>query len=66
MRKGIEIMKTYEITVRFTTDRQLTETEQEALQTQIVVQVEEPVLLNGENVTYTTAEIYIEDVKETN
>ena len=59
-------MKTYEITIRFTTDRQLTETEQEALQTQIVVQVEEPVLLNGENVTYTTAEIYIEDVKETN
>ena len=66
IKEEMDKITTYEITVRFTTDRQLTETEQEALQTQIVVQVEEPVLLNGENVTYTTAEIYIEDVKETN
>ena len=55
---------TYEITVRFTTDRQLTETEQEALQTQIVVQVEEPTLQDGDDVTYSTAEISIGELTE--
>ena len=59
-------MKTYEITVKFTTDRELTDAEKEALQTQIVVQVEEPTTHEGDDVTYSTAEIFIGEVKETN
>jgi hypothetical protein len=56
---------TYEITVRFTTNRELTETEKEALQSQIVVQVEEPVTTDGEDVTYSTGEIYIGEIQPT-
>jgi hypothetical protein len=64
MRKGIEIMKTYEITVRFTTDRELTEEEKGHLQLQVIAQVEEPVDAEGDDVTYSTAEIYISDINK--
>ena len=62
-------MNTYEITVRFTTDRQLTEEEKGTLQLQLIAQVEEPVNEEGDDVTYSTAEIFISDInkaKETN
>jgi hypothetical protein len=62
-------MFTYEITVRFTTDRELTEEEKGTLQLQVIAQVQEPVDAEGDDVTYSTAEIYISDInkaKETN
>lgn len=59
-------MNTYEITVRFTTDRQLTEEEKGTLQMQVIAQVEEPANEEGDDVTYSTAEIYISDIDEVN
>ena len=57
-------MFTYEITVRFTTDRELTEEEKGTLQLQVIAQVEEPVNEEGDDVTYSTAEIYISDINK--
>jgi hypothetical protein len=57
-------MKTYEITVRFTTDRELTEEEKGHLQLQVIAQVEEPVNAEGDDVNYSTGKIYISDIKK--
>jgi hypothetical protein len=57
-------MKTYEITVRFTTDRELTEEEKGTLQLQVIAQVEEPVNAEGDDVNYSTGKIYISDIKK--
>ena len=57
-------MFTYEITVRFTTDRELTEEEKGTLQLQVIAQVQEPVDAEGDDVTYSTAEIYISDINK--
>jgi hypothetical protein len=62
------MQKTYDLTVRFTTDRELTEDEKGFLQHQVIAQIEEPVTAEGEDVTYTT-EFYgsdIDEVKEAN
>ena len=58
------MQKTYDLTVRFTTDRELTEEEKGTLQLQVIAQVEEPVTAEGDDVTYSTAEIYISDIDE--
>jgi hypothetical protein len=62
--KGGKTMKTYEITVRFTTDRELTEEEKGHLQLQVIAQVEEPVNAEGDDVNYSTGKIYISDIKK--
>ena len=59
-------IRIYEITVKFTTDRELTEEEKGHLQLQVIAQVEEPVTAEGDDVTYSTAEIYISDIKKGN
>ena len=47
-------MNIYSINLVFTTDRPLTEIELDALRSQVIVQVEEPVDLEGNDVEYTT------------
>ena len=47
-------MNTYDLNIRFTTDRELTEEEINALQLQTIAQIEEPVDTEGSEVTYTT------------
>lgn len=45
---------TYDLTIRFTTDRELTEDEIDALKLQNIAQIEEPVDGEGDEVEYTT------------
>jgi hypothetical protein len=45
---------TYDLAIRFSTDRELTEDELGALQLQTIAQVEEPVDGNGDEVEYST------------
>ena len=52
---------TYDLSIRFTTDRELTEEELGNLQLQTIAQVEEPVDGEGEDVTY-TVEFYGSDI----
>jgi hypothetical protein len=52
---------TYDLKIRFTADRELTEEELGNLQLQTIAQVEEPVDGNGDDVTYTT-EFYGSDI----
>ena len=52
--KGNKMEITYDLTIRFTTDRELTEEELGTLQLQTIAQIEEPVDANGDDVTYTT------------
>lgn len=52
---------TYDLSIRFTTDRELTEEELGNLQLQTIAQVEEPVNGEGEDVTY-TVEFYGSDI----
>lgn len=52
---------TYDLCIRFTTDRELTEEELGNLQLQTIAQVEEPVNGDGEDVTY-TVELYGSDI----
>jgi hypothetical protein len=62
------MQKTYDLTVRFTTDRELTEEEKGTLQLQVIAQVEEPVTAEGDDVSY-CVNFYgsdIDEVKETN
>lgn len=47
-------MNIYSINLIFSTDRPLTETELDALRSQVIVQIEEPVDLNGDDVDYET------------
>ena len=47
-------MNTYDLNIRFKTDRELTEKEIDALQLQTIAQIEEPVDAEGSEVTYTT------------
>jgi hypothetical protein len=58
-----EIEFTYDLCVRFSTNRELTEDEKGFLQHQVIAQVEEPVTLEGEDVTYTT-NFYGSDIDE--
>jgi hypothetical protein len=61
------MQKTYDLTVRFTTDRELTEEEKGTLQLQVIAQVEEPVTAEGDDVSY-SVDFYgsdIDEVKET-
>ena len=52
---------TYDLSIRFTADRELTEEELGNLQLQTIAQVEEPVDAEGEDVTY-TVEFYGSDI----
>jgi len=47
-------MNIYSINLVFTTDRPLSEIELDTLRTQVLVQVEEPVDLDGNDVDYST------------
>ena len=47
-------MNIYSINLVFTTDRPLTEIELDTLRSQVIVQIEEPVDLEGNDVEYTT------------
>jgi hypothetical protein len=47
-------MNIYSINLVFTTDRPLSEIELDTLRTQVLVQVEEPVDLDGNDVEYST------------
>jgi hypothetical protein len=60
--KNKETIRTYDLCVRFTTDRELTEDEKGTLQHQVIAQIEEPVTADGDDVTYSTAEIFISDI----
>jgi len=53
-KKGKKMEVTYDLSIRFTASRELTEEELGTLQLQTIAQVEEPVDGNGEEVTYTT------------
>lgn len=52
---------TYDLSIRFSTDRELTEEELGALQLQTIAQVEEPVDLDGADVDY-SVEFYGSDI----
>ena len=52
---------TYDLSIRFTADRELTEEELGNLQLQTIAQVEEPVDGDGDEVEYTT-EFYGSDI----
>jgi hypothetical protein len=54
---------TYDLAVRFTTDRELTEEEKGTLQMQVIAQIEEPVTAEGEDVSY-SVEFYGSDIDE--
>jgi len=54
---------TYDLSVRFSTNRELTEDEKGFLQHQVIAQIEEPVTLEGEDVTYVTT-FYGSDIDE--
>lgn len=54
---------TYDLAVRFSTDRELTEDEKGTLQHQVIAQIDEPVSAEGEDVTYTT-KFYGSDIDE--
>lgn len=45
---------TYDLTIRFTTDKELTEDEIDALKLQTIAQIEEPVDGDGDEVEYNT------------
>jgi hypothetical protein len=45
---------TYDLTIRFTTDKELTEDELDALKLQTIAQIEEPVDGEGDEVEYAT------------
>jgi hypothetical protein len=47
-------MNIYSINIVFTTDRPLTEIELDSLRSQVIVQIDEPVDLEGNDVEYTT------------
>jgi hypothetical protein len=47
-------MNIYSINLVFTTDRPLSEIELDTLRTQVLVQIEEPVDLDGNDVDYST------------
>jgi hypothetical protein len=47
-------MNIYSINLVFTTDRPLTEVELDTLRMQVMVQVKEPVTVDGDDVDYTT------------
>jgi Fe-S cluster assembly iron-binding protein IscA len=47
-------MNIYSINLVFTTDRPLSDEELDTLRTQVIVQVEEPVDLDGNDVDYST------------
>ena len=47
-------MNIYSINLVFTTDRALSDEELDTLRTQVIVQIEEPVDLDGNDVDYTT------------
>jgi hypothetical protein len=53
-RKGKKMEVTYDLTIRFTASRELTEEELGTLQLQTIAQIDEPVDGNGDDVTYTT------------
>lgn len=61
VQRGKEMKVTYDLSIRFTADRELTEEELGNLQLQTIAQVEEPVDGEGEDVTYTT-EFYGSDI----
>ncbi len=66
--KNKETKRTYDLCVRFTTDRELTEDEKGTLQHQVIAQIEEPVTAEGDDVSY-SVNFYgsdIDEVKETN
>ena len=63
IKEEMDKIKTYDLTVRFTTDRELTEDEKGTLQHQVIAQIEEPVTADGEDVTFTT-EFYGSDIDE--
>ena len=47
-------MNIYSINIVFTTDRQLDESELDVLRSNVLVQIEEPADLNGDDVDYST------------
>lgn len=53
-RKGKKMEITYDLTIRFTASRELTEDELDALKLQTIAQIEEPVDGEGDEVEYTT------------
>lgn len=55
--KKDQIRVEYKLEITFQTNRFLTKEELEQLQSQCCVQVEEPVTQDGEDVTYSTADI---------
>ena len=61
--KNKETKRTYDLSVRFSTDRELTEEEKGTLQHQVIAQIEEPVTAEGDDVTYTT-NFYGSDIDE--
>ena len=54
---------TYDLSVRFTTDRELTEDEKGTLQHQVIAQIEEPVTAEGDDVSYSVT-FYGSDIDE--
>jgi hypothetical protein len=54
MGRECKVMNIYSINLVFTTDRPLSEIELDTLRTQVLVQVEEPVDLDGNDVEYST------------
>jgi hypothetical protein len=54
MGRECKVMNIYSINLVFTTDRPLSEIELDTLRTQVLVQVEEPVDLDGNDVDYST------------
>lgn len=61
--KKDQIRFTYDLSVRFITDRELTEDEKGTLQHQVIAQIDEPVTADGEDVSY-SIEFYGSDIDE--
>ena len=56
-------IKTYDLSVRFMTDRELTEDEKGTLQHQVIAQIDEPVTAEGDDVSYSVT-FYGSDIDE--
>lgn len=61
--KKDQIRFTYDLSVRFITDRELTEDEKGTLQHQVIAQIDEPVTADGKDVSY-SVEFYGSDIDE--